>query len=563
MADSMPDYPWLKNYPPNTEWHATYTPQPMHTLLDNAADKYPDNIAIDFMGKEYTYAKLQDMVNRVARGLHEIGVGKETRVGLFMPNCPQFVIAYYAILKAGATVVNFNPLYSEHEVEHQIRDSKVEVMFTLNLRILYPKLKPFIGNGMLRKVVVGFFQEALPLSKAALYTMAKATDIVLPPRNDYHVTFNHLLASSNEVKVPQIIPSQHIAVLQYTGGTTGVPKGAILTHENLYANTLQCTAWTDGLEEGKETVLAVLPFFHVFAMTVALNLAIYNGYKIVPHPRFELKRVLSDIQEKKPTLVPGVSTLYATINNYKFLDRYDLTSIKQCISGGGPLPVEVKQRFEELTKCRLVEGYGLTEASPVTNCNPLQGENKTGSIGMPLPGTIVEVLDKEDRVSVLPQGEIGEICIRGPQVMKGYLNQPEESAAVLRNGRLHTGDVGYMDEDGYFYIVDRMKEMIIVGGYNVYPRNVEEVIYAYEGVAECAVVGLEHPRRGQMIKAYIVLKDGYKVSEDALKEYMRENMSRYAVPHQIEFRDELPKNMIGKILKKELVAEEKAKGEAE
>ena len=236
MADSMPDYPWLKNYPPNTEWHATYTAQPMHTLLDNAADKYPDNIAIDFMGKEYTYAKLQDMVNRVARGLHEIGVGKETRVGLFMPNCPQFVIAYYAILKAGATMVNFNPLYSEHEVEHQIRDSKVEVMFTLNLRILYPKLKPFIGNGMLRKVVVGFFQEALPLSKAALYTMAKATDIVLPPRNDYHVTFNHLLASSNEVKVPQIIPSQHIAVLQYTGGTTGVPKGAILTHENLYAN---------------------------------------------------------------------------------------------------------------------------------------------------------------------------------------------------------------------------------------------------------------------------------------------------------------------------------------
>jgi len=563
MADSMPDYPWLKNYPPNTEWHATYTAQPMHTLLDNAADKYPDNIAIDFMGKEYTYAKLQDMVNRVARGLHEIGVGKETRVGLFMPNCPQFVIAYYAILKAGATVVNFNPLYSEHEVEHQIRDSKVEVMFTLNLRILYPKLKPFIGNGMLRKVVVGFFQEALPLSKAALYTMAKATDIVLPPRNDYHVTFNHLLASSNEVKVPQIIPSQHIAVLQYTGGTTGVPKGAILTHENLYANTLQCTAWTDGLEEGKETVLAVLPFFHVFAMTVALNLAIYNGYKIVPHPRFELKRVLNDIQEKKPTLVPGVSMLYATINNYKFLDRYDLTSIKQCISGGGPLPVEVKQRFEELTKCRLVEGYGLTEASPVTNCNPLQGENKTGSIGMPLPGTIVEVLDKEDRVSVLPQGEIGEICIRGPQVMKGYLNQPEESAAVLRNGRLHTGDVGYMDEDGYFYIVDRMKEMIIVGGYNVYPRNVEEVIYAYEGVAECAVVGLEHPRRGQMIKAYIVPKEGYKLSEEALKDYMRDNMSRYAVPHQIEFRTELPKNMIGKILKKELVAEEKAKGEAE
>ncbi|MCI5049533.1 MAG: long-chain fatty acid--CoA ligase [Rickettsiales bacterium] len=562
----MTDYPWLNNYPEQLDWNCVLTPKPMHCLLDETAKKYPDNLALDFMGKEYSYERLADMVDRVAAGLQANGVKRETRVGIFMPNCPQFVIAYYAILKAGGTVVNFNPLYSEREIEHQIHDSKVEVMFTLNLRILYPKLKPFIGteNG-LKKVVVGFFQEALPLSKAALYTVAKAKDLYLAPKNEFHVTFNELLSTEPiaDENVPETLPFEHMAVIQYTGGTTGVPKGAVLTHANLYINTVQSSLWMDGLEEGKETVLAVIPFFHVFAMTVALNLAIYNGFKIIPHPRFELKSVLNDIQNKKPTLFPGVSTLYATINNYKFLERYDLTSIKKCISGGGPLPVEVKQRFEKLTGCSLVEGYGLTETSPVTHCNPLQGENIEGSIGMPLPGTLPEVISLEDRESVMPVGEAGEICIRGPQVMKGYLNQPEETANVMKNGRLHTGDIGYMDEKGYFYIVDRLKEMIIVGGYNVYPRNVEEVIYAHESVAECAVIGLDHPRRGQMIKAYIVVKEGFSPSDSEIKEFLRERMTRYAVPHDIEFRKELPKSPIGKILKKELVAEEMRKSEEE
>jgi long-chain acyl-CoA synthetase len=553
-------YPWLDHYPKGIDWDVHIPPKPLYTILDEAAQKYPNKIAIDFMGRQYSYSKLADMVNRLAKGLQTIGVQKETRVGIFMPNSPQYIMAYYAILKAGGTVVNFNPLYSEREVRHQIEDSQVEIMFTLNLRILYPKLKSFIGNG-LRKVVVGYFQEALPPMKAAFFTVAKAKDLYLPPKNEYHVTFNELMVNDpiRDDELMPILPGEHMAVLQYTGGTTGIPKGAILTHRNLYVNCVQSTMWMQGLEPGKETVLAVIPFFHVFSMTVAMNLAIYNGFRIIPHPRFDMKMILNDIQTKKPTLFPGVSTLYATINHSPTLDKYDLTSIKMCISGGGPLPVEVKQKFEELTGCRLVEGYGLTEASPVTHCNPLLDGGVTGSIGLPLPGTIVEIIDKEDHTTPMAVGEIGEICIRGPQVMKGYFNQPEETAKVLRNGRLHTGDLGYLDARGYCFVVDRLKEMIIVGGYNVYPRNVEEVLYAHESVAECAVVGLKHESRGEMIKAYVVVKEGHQITEDEMKAFLRPRMSRYAVPHEIEFRPSLPKSAVGKILKKELVAEETKK----
>jgi len=432
-------------------------------------------------------------------------------------------------------------------------------MVTVNLHVTYDKLKPFIGNSSMRKIVVCNFGEAMPMTKRALFLAAKQKDIAHPPHDSYHVTLNELLESPDLVKPLNIIPDHHLAVLQYTGGTTGVPKGAMLTHSNLYINAMQCSQWMVGLEPGKEIMLAVIPFFHVFAMTVAMNMAIANGFTIIIHPKFDLKHVLSDITHKKPTLMPGVSTLYATINNARNLDKYDLSSIKMCISGGGPLPVEVKQRFEKLTGCVLVEGYGLTESSPVTHCNPLVGANKAGSIGMPLPGTFVEVIDKDDHATVLPRGEIGEICIRGPQVMMGYLNRPDETDFVLRNGRLHTGDLGYVDEDGYFTIVDRLKEMIIVGGYNVYPRNVEEEIYAHPSVAECAVVGLTHATRGQMIKAYIVLKDGETLDEAGLKAHLKPRITAYALPHAVEFRAALPKSAIGKILKKELVAEEKAK----
>ncbi len=522
--------------------------------------QWPENIALDFFGKTYTYKRLGEMVDSIAAGMQKIGIGRGTRVGLFMPNCPQYVMCYYAALKVGATLVNFNPLYSHHEIEYQLKDAHVEVMVTVNLTVTYGKLTPFIGNSSLRKVIICNFAEAMPMTKRALFVAAKQKDIFNAPKDSYHITLNEMLENPPEVVSPNILPDSHIAVLQYTGGTTGVPKGAMLTHSNLYINTLQCRSWMVGLEPGRETMLAVIPFFHVFSMTVALNLAIASGYTIIIHPKFDLKHVLADINDKKPTIMPGVSTLYATINNARNLDKYDLSSIKMCISGGGPLPVDVKEKFEKLTGCALVEGYGLTETSPVVSCNPLQGGGKAGSIGQPFPGTTMEIIDSEDHDTPMPIGEIGEVCVRGPQVMAGYLNRPDETDNVIRNGRLHTGDLGRMDADGYFYIVGRSKEMIIVGGYKVYPRNVEEVIYAHPAVLECAVVGLEHPTRGQMIKAYVVLREGQTLDEAALKEYIKGNISAYAVPHAFEFRSELPKNNIGKILKRVLVEEEKAKG---
>lgn len=558
-SPTTPELPWLSHYPTGVSWNETFYGKPLYFLLDESAARWPYHTALEFFGKTYSYAKLKEMVDRIARGLQGMGVGRGTRVGLFMPNCPQFVMAYYAILKCGGTIVNFNPLYSGKEIAHQLKDARVEVMFTVNLRATYSKLTPYIGNSSLRKIVVCQFQEAMGLTKRALFTAAKAKDMVTYPKDSYHVALNDLLESPAEITPPNIRPDYDIAVLQYTGGTTGVPKGTMLTHSNLHVNVQQCTRWMVGLKPGEETMLAVIPFFHVFAMTVAMNLAIASGMRVVIHPKFDLKMVLKDIDEKKPSLMPGVSTLYATINNAPNLDKYNLKSIKFCISGGGPLPVDVKTKFEALTHCTLVEGYGLTESSPVTHCNPLVGENKTGSIGLPLPGTFCEVIDKDDRVSVMKQGEVGEICIRGPQVMMGYLDRVDETDNVLRNGRLHTGDLGYVDAEGYFYIVDRLKEMIIVGGYNVYPRNVEEVLYTHPAVAEAAVVGLEHPTRGQMIKAYVVLKEDAKTDEAELKTYMKSRMSGYAVPHAVEFRESLPKSMIGKILKKELVAEEKAR----
>ena len=556
----MSAHSWLASYPESITWDEHFIGKPLYFLLEDAAAKWPSNIALDFFGKTYSYAKLKDMSDRIARGLQGLGVGKGTRVGLFMPNCPQYVMCYYAILKCGGTVVNFNPLYSHHEIEHQLNDAQVEVMITVNLKATYPKLVEFIGKSSMRHIVVCLFQEAMPLVKGTLFVAAKGKDIVHSfPKDSVHVMLNTLLQSPNLVVSPGVLPNHDIAVLQYTGGTTGVPKGAVLSHTNLYANALQCSRWMDGLEPGNEIMLAVIPFFHVFAMTVAMNLAIANGFTILIHPKFDMKRVLEDIQTKKPTIMPGVSTLYATINNYKNIEQYDLSSIKMCISGGGPLPIEVKEKFEALTGCKLAEGYGLTESSPVTSCNPLHGKNITGSIGLPLPGTIMEIIDKDDQTTVLKPGEIGEVCIRGPQVMQGYLGRPDETAKVIKNGRLHTGDLGKMDENGYFYIVDRLKEMIIVGGYNVYPRNIEELLYKHPAIAEAAVVGLEHPTRGQMIKAYMVKKEGAEASESEIKEYLRGNISAYAVPHAFEFRESLPKSMIGKILKKELVAEEKAK----
>jgi long-chain acyl-CoA synthetase len=549
---------WLSHYPPGIDWHSDLPMGPLYHVLDRSESRFPERICLDFKGKTYTYREVGDKVRRLAAALQAHGVGKGCKVGLYMPNCPQFVISYFAILKAGGTVVNYNPLYSPRELEHQIKDSGTEIMISLQLEMLYAKLKPFIGTTSLRKVILSNLSEALPVAKAALFTVAKAKEIAHPVWDANHLHFSELVKTDPAtLRIPHIDPEEDIAVLQYTGGTTGVPKGVMLTHSNLTANVEQCLRWLRAEAEGGDVMMGVLPFFHVFAMTVCMNFAIAGGMKIILHPKFELKSLLEDVHHKRPTLMPGVSTMFGAIINYKKIKDYDLSSIRLCVSGGGPLPKEIKLQFEAITGCKLIEGYGLSESSPVASCNPVLEENKTGSIGQPLPGTILEVLDKEDRVTVLKQGEVGEICVRGPQVMAGYWNKPEETDNVLRHGRLHTGDVGYMDAQGYFYIVDRLKEMIISGGYNIYPRELEEVLYMHEAVAECAVIGIPHPLRVQVPKAFIVLKAGKTVTEGELREHMKARLSAYAQPAAYEFRESLPKSMIGKILKKELLAEEK------
>ena len=440
-----------------------------------------------------------------------------------------------------------------------MEDSGTEIMITLALKNLYPKVADQLGKSKLRRIIVSGLEEALPFVKRMAFTTMKKKDIAEYPHDDKHVAFKDLLESDDEELGVTIHPDDDIALLQYTGGTTGVPKGTVLTHANLYANTVQCRHWFTGLKEGEEKFIGCLPFFHVFAMTAIMNIAIFTGSEIILHPKFDMKAVLEDIHKKRPTLMPGVPTMYAAMLNYKQLNQYDLTSLKMCISGGAPLPQDVKQRFEHLTGCKLVEGYGLSETSPVVACNPLMGKNKTGSIGIPLPRTILEIVDLEDKNKLLGVGESGEICIRGPQVMRGYYQQLDETNNVIRNGRLHTGDVGYMDEEGYFFINDRIKEMIISGGYNIYPRNIEEVLYQHPEVVEAAVIGIPHEQRGQVPKAFVVRKEGSTLDAVQLKRYLYDRISSYTMPAAFEFRDALPKSMIGKILKKELVAEEKRK----
>lgn len=555
------NYPWLTAYPANIAWDAPIHLRPLFSLLDEAEENYSDKLAIDFLGAHTTYSELADQVRSLATGLHNMGVGKGVKVGLFLPNCPQFVISYYAILKAGGTVVNYNPLYALEELQHQINDSDTSIMITLALKQLYPKVASCLGKTKLQKIIVSEFQEALPFVKRMAFPFARKADIVEYPQDTQHTRFADLLATEAKVLHVNIAPENDVALLQYTGGTTGVPKGAVLTHGNLYANVVQCGLWFTGLKHGEEAIIGALPLFHVFAMTTVMNLAIRTGSAMLLHPKFDMKGILYDLHYKRPSLMPGVPTMYAAINNYKGIEKYDLTSLKMCISGGAPLPVEVKQVFEKRTGCKLIEGYGLTESSPVVCANPLFGENKEGSIGLPFPGTIMEVTDMENPDKILGVGDVGEICIRGPQVMKEYLNKPDETAKVLRGERLHTGDIGYMDKDGYFFIVDRLKEMIISGGYKIYPRNLEEILYKHPDVLEAAVIGIPHPQRGQAPKVFLVCKEGAEARENDIRVYLREHVAAYALPHAVEFRETLPKSIIGKILKKELVAEGEARKE--
>ena len=557
----MTDHSWLKSYPEGVDWNMPIPAKPLFTLLDDAVARFPQRPCIDFLGRIYTYGEIDVLVDRAAAGFQGLGVEKGTKVGLFLPNCPQFVICYYAILKAGGTVVNYSPLYSEPELLQQIEDSQTDIMVTLNLTALYPKAQAVLEQSRLKLLVVGTMSEVLPFPKNWLFPLVKRHDIVRAPNDASHVPFEELLNNEGGHEPATIDPESDVAVLQYTGGTTGVPKGAMLTHANIFINTMQCGVWFPALEPGAERIMGVLPFFHVFAMTAVMNMSIHLGAVIIMHPRFELDAVLKDVNKKRPTVFDGVPTMFGAINNHPKLQDFDLKSIKACISGGAPLPVEVKQRFEELSGCKLVEGYGLTECSPVATCNPFSDDAKAGSIGLPMPGTVIEIVDRDDPGKVLPQGETGEICVSGPQVMAGYWRNEAATRDVIADGRLRTGDVGYTDEDGYTFIIDRIKDLILVSGFNVYPRHVEDGIYQHPAVEEVTVIGVPDEYQGQSVKAFVKPREGQALGEEELRTFLQDRLGRHEVPKHIEFRDTLPKTMIGKLSKKELVAEEEAKRE--
>lgn len=561
----MTTKPWLSSYPFNIKWDAPLAVTPMPDLFDRAAASYAGRVCLDFLGAKMSYRNVADAVARAAAGLQRRGVKKGTRVGLLLPNCPYFVIFYFAILKLGAVVVNMNPLYAPRELDHLIKDSGMEYAVTLDLKLVFEKISPLVGQGVLKQLVVCPFASALPGMTSALFRLFKAREVSVLPKKEAFVRYETLMANDGAFEKPVINPAEDIAVLQYTGGTTGIPKAAMLTHANIVANTLQARLWFAAAREGEETLLGVLPFFHVFAMTVAMNLGIHLGASIVMLPRFDLKQVVKTIHRKRPTLFPAVPTIFSAISNFKAVREYDLSSIRYCISGGAPLPVDVKRAFESVTGCVVVEGYGLSESSPVATCNPLQGVNKAGSIGLPLPQTTIEIISLEDGITPMPLGERGEVCILGPQVMKGYWNSKDETDHVLKSTpqgmRLHTGDVGVMDADGYVAIVDRIKDMIMCGGFKVYPRNVEEAIYLHEAVAECVVAGVPDPYRGQTVKAYIALKPDKAMTRDELMAFLHDKLSPIEMPKQVEFRESLPKTMVGKLSRKALLDEEKAKAE--
>jgi long-chain acyl-CoA synthetase len=531
-------------------------------MLDASVARYRGRTCTNFLGKTLTYREIGALVGRTAAGLQALGVRRGTKVGLLMPNCPAFIVYYFAILKAGGTVVNYNPLYSLDELAFQVRDSDTELVVTLDLKMLFEKAEALLRTGTLKRAVVASFAAQLPAPKAVLFKLFRGNEMAQPDRSAVRRSLIYdadVLAGAGEFLPPSIDPDTDIAVLQYTGGTTGTPKGAMLSHTNVTANAAQSAAWASGLSEGQERVLAALPFFHAFAMTTVMNFGLRQGAEVVIVPRFVLNDVMKLIDRAKATVMPGVPTMFIAMLGHPKLAAFDLSSLKYCVSGGAPLPLEVKQRFEALTGCKVVEGYGLSEASPVVTCNPPDGPVKAGSIGQPLPGTIVSLRDLADPTKEVAPGEKGEICVKGPQVMMGYWRRPEETANQFVGDFLRTGDVATMDEEGFIFIVDRIKDLIISSGYNVYPRRIEDVLYEHPAVEEATVVGIRDSYRGEAPKAFVKLRPGVKATVDDLRKHLADRISKIEMPAEIELRDTLPKTMIGKLSKKELRAEEEAR----
>jgi long-chain acyl-CoA synthetase len=544
---------WYKHYDPQVPHGIECPDECLPTFIQKNALNLPHHTATEFFGARLSYAALWDQILRFANALIRHGVTPGKKVAIMLPNCPQTVIAYYATLWLGGVVVLTNPLYVERELEYQWGDAEVE--FAIVLDHLYPRVERILPHLKIQKLIVTSIKDYLPSLLKWLYPLKARQKKLFTavPYNERVLSFSQLVRNTPANPLPLAVSLDDLAALQYTGGTTGTPKGVMLTHRNLLSNVVQLVAWcSDYLRYGKERFLGILPFFHVFGMTVAMNLPLYMGCTAILVPRFEIDDFLKVLRKTKPTLFPGVPSIFIAIVGHPKARSYNLSSIRLCITGSAPMPVEVLRRFEELTGCIILEGYGLSEASPVTHANPISGVRKVGSIGIALPDTDCRIVNVDLGVEEKQCGETGELLIRGPQVMKGYWKLPQETENTLREGWLYTGDIARMDEDGFVFIVDRKKDMIITSGYNVYPREIDEVLYEHPKVLDAVAVGVPDPYRGEIIKAFIVPRVGESISEEEIIQFSKAKLAAYKVPRCIEFRESLPKTMVGKVLRKEL-----------
>ena len=549
LMSSYADQPWVRHYDYWVRPHITFPDQPLYRIVQLAAGMYGDRQATAFFGAQMTFRELKSEIDKFSTALARMGVVKGDRIGIMLPNCPQYVISFFAIVKLGAIVTNINPTYTLREVDLVAQDAGLKLIITLDaLAPLALAVKP---NSRIENVITTSISE---------YAGQEAT---AAPEGT--ISFLRMIQAVDEAEHPavEIDPQEDIAVLQYTGGTTGVPKGAMLTHRNLFANAIQTAIWAEGVtQKGDERYLLVIPYFHIYGQTVGMLVGAWNGAQQIMIPKFDIDMLLTAIRQYQPTFFPGVPTLYISMLNHPEAKTSGLDRIRRYNSGSAPLPVDVLEKFESMTGSMLYEGYGLTEASPVTHSTPTLAKRKPGSIGLPISGTDCKIVDLETGTTEVPIGEDGELCIRGPQIMKGYWNKPSETEIALRDGWLYTGDVARMDEDGYFYIVQRKKDMIIVSGFNVYPNEVEEVLFTHEAIVEAAVIGVPDNYRGEAVKAFVMLKPGAQATTADIVDFCRERLAKYKVPSQIEIVESLPKSAVGKVLRRELRDMEGAKNQS-
>ena len=546
---------WQTHYHHPVPWDQFFAPLSVPDMFFRSAGARGPAPLLDFMGRKYSYAEVANGVARVAAGLQARGIGKGDHIGLFLPNTPHYLAAYYGIMAAGATAVNFSPLYTVDELKHQVADSQTKLLFTLSAQALLPQALRVLDESDLEGLIVGSIAGALPTGKSLLYRLFKGKEVAKRPDDPRITAFSHLIANDGVFKRPHIRPETDIALLQYTGGTTGVPKGAMLSHQNLTANARQVNRIDPHTGE-EDRILGVLPFFHVFANTCVLNRTVLNGGEIVMLPRFDAAAALAAISRAKITAMPGVPTMYQALYDHPKFAETDFSSLRVCISGGAPLPLELKAKFEAASGAVLVEGYGLTESSGVVSANPYEGLNKTGTIGQPVPGTLVKLVDKEDPTKPAPNGEPGELTFSGPQVMLGYWGRPDADAEVFVNGYLRTGDVATIDEDGFIQIVDRLKDMIAVGGFKVFPSQIEDVLYTHPAVKEALVIGIPDTYLGERPKAFVALNEGAAADESELRDWVNAQIGKHERVAAVAIRASLPKTMIGKLDRKALRVEE-------